>query len=254
MWKRGILLVLICSWLFTGCSSPQTEEQTPPPVTEPEENGGETIPLQFSPVPVEALEPTDPPVELVKVKSFGFSSISGSKQVMIHLYVDPQFKQNTTAGEVIVYLEEGGNLYNLGMASDNGVDSVNVVARDSNGDGKTEIEVSGLLGSHYVELKVIGFQRDQWVTLLTTGTAERLDLEQNGKPILVSVSAGTVPGYVWIYRWASDHFEVADVAESTGNTYAHVEEDENQIYIVAGTEDDRNTYTYSAGNLIKQEK
>ncbi|MBO8163323.1 MAG: hypothetical protein H0Z34_06335 [Brevibacillus sp.] len=255
---RYIALILLLSVLFmtSGCS----ESVSPTTTDNPSASGGEpSLPpspkytLTFEPVPVEPLTETDAPVELIKAKSFGLQRISGQKNVYVHLYVDPQFRDNPEQGEVIAYLQDGSVQYNLGMVTDYGIANADVRADDVTGDKLAEIVLSGTLGSHYEERKVIGFdgERKEWVLYLQTGSPVEADLDGDGQPELLAVSKGSVPSYVWLYRWQGGRFVMADFAKATGSQYARLVERDDYVLIETGRPGTNHLYRYDQGALFE---
>lgn len=158
------------------------------------------------------------------------------------------------------FLEAGGDVYELGIASSYGLYGVNVVAMDKNGDGRNELVITGGMGAAYGEVKIIGYDAGEkrWVQLLVTGTSngKGIDLDGDGQKELVVVSGGSLPGCVWIYRWNRDHFEMADVAKATGNTYAEIHVEGGRAWVEAGEwldgqEAEPHYYQYREGKLLE---
>ncbi|UFJ39743.1 hypothetical protein LOK74_17030 [Brevibacillus humidisoli] len=256
MRKRMLSLALLL-FLAAGCSetaAPSDVSTSPSPA--PDQNEPNRVPLSFVPVPPEDISVTDAPVELVKVKSFGLQRISGKKNVFVHLYVDPQFQNKPEQGEVIAYLQDGADLYNLGIVTDYGIAQASVQAADLNGDGRSEIELSGHLGSHYEEIRVFGFDSEQgkWLRYLQTGSPLKKDLDGDGRAELLAVSQGTIPSYLWIFRWENGQFSQADVATAVDGEYARLIDGEPQPLIDTGSADDSRLFRYQQGDLVEWEK
>lgn len=249
-WLSLLLLLL----LATGCQEDKAQPTVQPPQPDARANEPQPIPLPFEPVAVERLTTTDEPVELVKVKSFGLQRISGVKDVLVHLYVDPQFRERPEQGEVIAYLQDGADLYNLGLVSDYGVAPVSVQAVDWSGDGRAEMELFGPLGSHYEQIQVLGFDAEQkeWLRYLTTGSPLKTDLDGDGREELLAVSKGTVPSYLWIYRWQNGQFAMADPGKVLASESVRLVEDASGPLIEAAGKDNTRLYRYQQGELLEQ--
>ncbi len=188
----------------------KTWTQLTPLVTE---TSGKTVMLEFTPEPVEVLERGQPEQGWEKVKSIEVKDVAGRGKVMIHLYMKPGERPDS---EVRALLEDGNILYNLGTAGSYGLNDLSVEAKDMNNDKIKELVVAGSMGAAYGEMKIIGYDPAQkgWVKLLAMGTPNNVDLDGDGKEDLVAVSGGSLPGYVWIYRWSKDHLELAGVPDN----------------------------------------
>lgn len=199
--------------------------------------GAAAIKLEFTSVPVEALAPGQPEKGWEERKTVPLDDVSGQGKAMVRLYMQPG-PERERQGEVWAFLEAGGNTYDLGIAGSYGLTGVSVQVADKNGDGVKELVVAGGMGAAYGEMKIIGYDagKKRWVKLLITGTpyGKGVDLDGDGREDVVAVSGGSLPSYVWIYRWNRDHFEMADVAAATGNDYAYLNVEEGQTWLEAG--------------------
>jgi hypothetical protein len=210
----------------------------------------EEVALQFAAVKPSELPPAKPEEGLEKVKSAELQI--GGENVLVDFYQGPG-KPNEQH-DIYAFLNDGGQTYSIGLATSFNLEGINeIIATDVTGDGQNELLISGVLGASYAELKVIGYdaQTKHWLNLLTMGTLEIVDLDGDGKPELVAVSAGSIPSYVQIYRWNQDYFEMADVAELLGNVYATLVEQEGTTLIQTGTDDAKKLYRYADGKLVE---
>lgn len=180
-------------------------------------------------------------------------------QITVKLYVKPAVgtsSSKTATGEVMAFLEDGKNLYEIGIISQYGVISTEVKSQDVNNDGKGEIVIKGQMGASSAMFKVIGPDSlsGKWLQLLDTDYTEVMDLDMDGSNELVTTSVGSLPPYVWIYSWNRDHFEKMDVAEATGNEYANIlNRGTGIIRIESGVKDRKHIYVYKDGELVEEE-
>jgi len=222
-----------------------------------QENNLGAVELSYTPEPVTVLEPGAPEQGWEKLKSVEVKDVGGREKIRVHLYMQPG-ERRESQGEVRAFLEDRGVQYQLGVAGSYGLDGVGAQAKDMNRDGTRELVISGGMGADYGEMKMIGYDpaRKGWVKLLAMGTPLDVDLDGDGQPELVAGSGGSLPGYVWLYRWNKDHFEKADVARDTGNIYAYVMQKDGQVWIEAGqwVPDQPGVphyYQYQAGKLLE---
>lgn len=216
------------------------------------------IELKFAPEPVEELASGKPEAGWKEAESINLTGRIAEGQVDVRLYVENGKQENFLQGEVRAFLETEGGIFDLGVVSNYGLHSADIRARDVNSDGQNELVITGGMGAAYVERKIIGYDSidKRWVKLLTMGSPDDSDIDSDGQDDVVAVSAGSLPGYVWIYRWNKDHFEKADVAASTGNTYAYVNRLDSITWIEAGKwvadkPSEPHYYQYRDGKLIE---
>ena len=129
---------------------------------------------------------------------------------------------------------------------------VSFVDRDS--DSINKIEIAGNLGAANRVMKIILYDEEnqEWVKLLEIDNPTAADLDNDGSQELASVSMGSVPGFVDIYRWNEDHFEKASVTESAGFFYAGLYSREGKWIIESGQQGEPHFYQYMNGRLIEQ--
>lgn len=162
-----------------------------------------------------------------------------------------------TTTEVSAFLKEGDNLYFVGVVSRFGVTDVTVEANDWDQDKKLELNISGSMDTTNAQLRVIGFDKKSksWANLAILDGPNVIDLDQDDVEELLSVSTVTQPSHVSILRWKKNHFETADVAKSTNNTYANLHLNNGQVEFEAGKDVngsvEKHIYQYKAGHLIE---
>lgn len=216
------------------------------------------IELKFTPEPVEELTSGKPEAGWKEAESVNLTGRIAEGQVDVRLYVENGKQENFLQGEVWAFLETEGGIFDLGVVSSYGLHSADIRARDVNSDGQNELVITGGMGAAYVERKIIGYEftDKRWVKLLTMGSPDDSDIDGDDQDDVLAVSGGSLPGYVWIFRWNKDHFEKADVAASTGNIYAYVNSLDSTTWIEAGKwvadkPSEPHYYQYRDGKLIE---
>lgn len=255
-WAVGLVLTTSLAYAIVAAAAVPLSSR-PAGVTPGQTEAGKETPLIFVPEPVSDLPPGQPRKELKEQSSLGLTGMGGNGQVKVRLFADAKATDPSRAAEIWALLEDGVTTYDLGVVGNYGLRGVTVLRKDMNGDGRAELVVTGGMGASYGERKIIGYDQGEkrWRILLTMGTPWDGDLDGDGGEDVVAVSGGMIPGYVWIYRWNQDHFEKADVAKSTGNTYAYMNRTaDGKVWIEAGQADAARYYQYRGGKLIEISK
>ncbi len=220
-----------------------------------------TIDLNFIPVSKEILNEGLPKEEWVIAKSIYFGDLSNQIESTLHLYIDNAVSPDLRPGEGTIYgfLEHENKFFELGVISNYGIDDVNVNLTDRTADDIKEIEIEGLIGATYSELKIVSYNEinHQWENILTMGTPTVIDLDMDGKEELIAGSAGSLPPYIDIYKWNNDHFGKVDIAEATESDYASLSQINGTWLIETGLIKNgkffgNKIYKYEAGKLIEQ--
>ncbi len=220
-----------------------------------------TIDLNFIPVSKEILNEGLPKEEWVIAKSIYFGDLSNQIESTLHLYIDNTVSPDLRPGEGTIYgfLEHENKFFELGVISNYGIDDVNVNLTDRTADDIKEIEIEGLIGATYSELKIVSYNEinHQWENILTMGTPTVIDLDTDGKEDLIAGSAGSLPPYIDIYKWNNDHFGKVDIAEATESDYASLSQINGMWFVETGLIKNgkffgNKIYKYEAGKLIEQ--
>ena len=214
------------------------------------------IDLTYKSMPVVKLKQEKPGETLTLEKTIPMENVGGYKTVDINLY---SRASTTTPGaiEVLAFVVDGEKVYNIGVVSRYGIDDVTVEANDWNHDKRTEVNISGSVGTTIVQLHIVDFDKKSkgWVNLLTLDGPNFIDLDADGVEELVAVSAGSTPTYVSLVRWKKNHFEAADIAKSTNNTYANIRITDETVQLEAGKElngaAEKHFYQYKDGYLLE---
>ncbi len=269
-WAVGIAMCLLLAYIITVLTvvpllsravggtdesgANEASRQFPPGLAEQGEI--KEFPLSFIPEPVEVLPPGEPKKEWKEQRSVVLPGITGEGQVTVRLYTDEKVSEPFLQGEVWGFLDDGTASFDLGMVGNYGLHGVDVRSRDMNSDGRNELVITGGMGAAYGERKIIGYDsaKKRWIILLTMGTPDDSDIDGDGRGDVVAVSGGSLPGYVWIYRWNKDHYEKADVAESTGNVYANIDQLDSTVWIETGKPNEPHYYQYRDGMLVEFSK
>lgn len=218
------------------------------------------IDLTFMPIPKQTLIEGFPKEEWIKGKSIYFGNLSNQIESTIHLYIDNTVNPDLRPGEGVMYgfLEHNDKFYEIGVVSNYGIDNVNVNLVDRTSDGIKDIEIEGIMGSTYIEMKIISFNenKQEWESLLTMGSPNIIDLDMDGQAELIAGSAGILPPYIDIYRWNYDHFEKADIVEVTKSDYAGLHTEDGKWFISTGlyengSPSEQKLYKYEYGKLIE---
>ncbi len=213
----------------------------------------------FKAVPVVELKKGMPAEGWVLSQDVVVKGVGDRAGVTVKLYVKPDTdpgSSKTATGEVMAFLEDRKDMYEIGNISQYGIINTEVKSQDVNNDLTGEIVLKGQMGASSVMFKVIGLDSasGKWLQLLDTDHTEVMDLDLDGSNELVTTSVGSLPPYVWIYRWNRDHFEKLDVAEATGNEYANIlNRGSGIIWIESGVKDSKHFYVYKDGELVEEQ-
>lgn len=193
------------------------------------------VELNFTTVEKEILIENQPDISWILGKSIYFGDFPNQIESTIHLYVENSIKAEESA--VYGFLEHEGKLYEIGVVSNYGIDSVNVNLIDRTFDQIKEIEIIGKMGAIYIEMKLISYNETSknWGNLLTMGSPQIVDLDEDGLEELIAVSTGSIPSFVDIYRWNGNCFEKSSVTDETNNVYAILNIIDNEWVIETGS-------------------
>lgn len=221
--------------------------------------GHNVVDLKFTPIPTEALKEGTPDENFIYEKSITLGNMFGKGEIIVDLYYEKASEESVEPNIVYAFLQYNNKIYELGNVSSYGLKDLKIEAADRTFDGKKEIEIVGGVGTTYIQLQLIGYNEEtnDFIRLLTMGSPEYADLDQDGTYELLGVSSGVVPSYVNIFRWNREHFEMADVSEETNCFYSALKNQNDTWYIEAGNYDENNKmiytyFIYRGGKLIEQ--
>ena len=220
--------------------------------------GIQTINLSYAPVSTNRLEEGQPGENLVMGKSMYIGVVPKQIEATIYLYVEVGSEGGeTNTGTAYGFLEYEGKLYEIGEVGNYGLDSVRIDLFDKTYDGIKDIVITGPKGAAYEEMNIISYNQEnkEWMNILTMGSPQIVDLDDDGVEELVAVSAGSLPSYVDFYRWGQNRFEKASVTEATGKDYAQLYNKNGQWIIESGKLGNGKAetiqyYRYDNGKLI----
>lgn len=209
----------------------------------------------FTIEPVKALEEEQAESGWKELKSVELDNVGGQR-ITVCLFGNSA--ENNRG--IKTFLEYNSKLMGLGIVSNYGIEQVCVTQNDMNNDQINELVITGAIGATSIT-KIIGYEstRNLWEEWLDTGYAYRTDLDNNGEMDIVSVSQGSMPPYVWIYRWNGRGYERLDATAVTGNDYAVLQNRSSGYWIEAGKieagkADEPHYYVYRDGKLIEHSK
>ncbi len=211
----------------------------------------------FKAEPTVGLKKATPPEGWSLSEDVVVKDAGNREQIIIKLYVKPDtspISSKTATGEVLAFLDDGKDLYEIGNISNYGIIKTEIISQDLNKDGINEIVIKGQSGASSSLYKVIGLERasGRWLQLLDTNHTEVMDVDLDGDIELVTTSVGSLPPFVLIYEWYGDRFEKLDVAEATGNEYANlINRGTENIVFESGNKNGKHYYSYKNGELIE---
>lgn len=217
------------------------------------------INLKFSPVQAEVLKEAIPDENLIYEKSIFLGNIFDGEEIVIDLYYEKAAEESVKPNSFYAFLQYNNKVYELGNVSNYGLEDLKIEASDITLDGKNEIEIVGAVGAAYIQMQLIGYNEEtkEFVKILTMGSPKYADLDHDGIDELIGVSAGIVPGYVNIYKWTGNHFEMVEISEATNSLYSGLENKNDTWYIVTGNHAENNKmifryFIYKDGKLFEQ--
>lgn len=161
------------------------------------------------------------------------------------------------AREIRAFLEYGGKSFEIGTISNYGMDQVYIQMIELTGDSTEELTITGDMGSTISVTKILGYDARGcfWTQLLDADNTIMTDLDTDGTMEVTSCSKGSLPSYLWIYKWNGKAYSMLDAAAATGNEYALLKELDSGCCIEAGEvrqgeKPDYHYYFYRDGKLI----
>jgi hypothetical protein len=152
-------------------------------------------------------------------KKISLKETDGIPSSTLHLYVDIN-KSNLIYG----FLEVGGNRYDVGIVSNEGIALVEVKISHWTGVGNSEIQITSPMNPKTERLQLLRFNPDaaNWERFDFQGhPTQTIDLDGDGKEELVGNNITDVPPYVEVHRW--------NTKEATFET-AHIDTDAAKLY------------------------
>jgi len=207
--------------------------------------------------PVSELIAEKPESEWQEIKSVALDNVNGSN-IIVRLFG----KSTENNNEIKAYIDHEGNLYSLGIVSNYGVEKVSIFQFDVTNDQAYELMVTGEVGASAAVTKILRYdsQTNTWVQLLETGHTQYVELDHIPGREIVSASTGSIPSFVWIYRWNDTAFEKLDVSAETGSDYAYMQERYPIYWFVTGefingkSTEEQKYYAYTDGKLVEYPK
>lgn len=251
-----ILMLFILSMVFNGCQAETKPVEAPATGTA---NGAAAVSSTsyksyegiFVKEEIKRLEKGSPKSDWKEISKLRFDDVNG-RSIDVRLYG----KASGEAKEVFAFIDDNGRLLEIGNVGSYGVEQVQVIQEDVTNDGKKELLITGAQGAAASSTKVVGFDRNQnaWELLADTSYGYAADLDEDGKIEIVAVSQGSLPSFVWIYRWNGTSFERMDVAETTQNKYARVKIGQSEFWLEAGKSNEPHYYLYQDSRLMEYAK
>lgn len=209
-----------------------------------EEEENNVIELKFMSMPVEELSPVAYNANWELKGSKSVFNVAGVEQVLVNLYKKDE-------NEINAILQDKHGFYDLGLSLEGEPERLTSQAKDMNRDGALELVLLADRGTTYKEVRIYTYDGEKWKCILATENLIDADLNNDGLTELITTSMGSLPGYVWIYRWAEQQFEKSDVVQDLGVVYAVLTSIDGKTVIEAGNENNPKYYTYVDGKLLR---
>ncbi len=218
-----------------------------------------TVALTYTPLVrgLEELHQDQPQQGWSKQKSVPFGADNG-EQLAIWLYQEQTAPNAVIPASIYAMLESHGSLFPLGeVGYSPSLDDIATTLLEPAYSVNNSLTLIGAIGTPYSEGRLIGYDRSQnkWFLLPIWGAPQAIDLDGDGSRELLCVFSGLHlnPPNVLLLRWNQDHFEAADLAQTTGNQYAKLVAKGEATLIEAGKLDgEPELYRYSTGTLRRE--
>lgn len=236
--KRIVLFILVCTILLVACEAPIKQEDIHPT----DSNTTEGTPLSFTPQKITTLPYIEFNEKWKSIGSRNVNNISGIDVILLNYY-----KAND---EVKLILQDRHGFVDLDMPIEN-IEEVQLLAEDVNNDGGNELIVKVNMGATYQAVRVYDYYGENWRCILDTHNLTSMDMDNDGQKELATTSMGSLPPYLYLYKWDGSNFLASDVAKDIGGIYAVIEKQEGKNLIQAGDAENHKLYRYIDGRLYE---
>ena len=216
--------------------------------TAPIKTDKEIVDLNFRPQPITKLSYMSYSENWKSIGSKAIKNISGLSEVLINFY-------NINEYETRLVLQDKNGFVDLGMSFEGDIDGVTLLSTDVNNTGGQELVIMINKGATYMEVNVYDYDGTGWRCILESENIIIVDIDNDGLPNLVTTSMGSLPPYVFLYRWDGYQFLKCDIAADVGSLYVALsltEEGKNIIH--AGDQNSFKLYEYYDGRLYELEQ